>query len=79
MMKKVMTVLILVCVMAGESISAMAAPTVFIPGQECPVMTAERAKSKFHWDYKGTRYYFCCRPCVKSFKKNPEKYLKKNK
>lgn len=41
----------------------------------CSVMPGHIAKQKFFADYQGKRYYFCCRPCVKAFKKNPEKYL----
>jgi YHS domain-containing protein len=25
-------------------------------------------------DYKGRSYYFCCRPCLDDFRKNPDKY-----
>ena len=42
----------------------------------CPVMPGERVKEKFYVDHAGERIYFCCRPCVKAFKKNPRKYLK---
>jgi len=42
----------------------------------CPVMPGEAVKEKFYFDYKGERIYFCCRNCIKTFKKNPEKYLK---
>lgn len=27
-------------------------------------------------EYKGVTYHFCCKQCVKAFKKNPEKYIK---
>ena len=30
-------------------------------------------------NYKGTEVRFCCNDCVKSFKKDPEKYLTKLK
>jgi YHS domain-containing protein len=30
-------------------------------------------------DYQGNRVYFCCPPCLKEFKKDPEKYVKKMK
>jgi YHS domain-containing protein len=45
-------------------------------GQTCPVMIGRPVKEKFFVDYKGERTYLCCAPCVKAFKKNPEKYLK---
>lgn len=47
-----------------------------VPNTTCPVMPGERVKEKFYVDYEGERIYFCCRPCVKAFKKNPAKYLK---
>jgi len=31
--------------------------------------------SEFHYEYKGTTYYFCCQSCLDRFKANPEKYL----
>lgn len=27
--------------------------------------------------HEGQEVKFCCKPCIKKFKKNPEKYLKK--
>ena len=42
----------------------------------CPVMLGTAVKEKFYTDYRGERIYFCCRACVKAFKKNPKKYLK---
>ena len=40
----------------------------------CIVMPGNAVKEKFFADYKGERIFFCCRACVKAFKKNPEKY-----
>lgn len=45
----------------------------------CPVMPGTRVQKKFYADYQGERIYFCCRPCVKAFKKHPERYLKRLK
>lgn len=42
----------------------------------CPVMGGLINK-KIYADYQGNRVYFCCPPCLKEFKKNPEKYVKK--
>lgn len=42
----------------------------------CPVMPGHAIKEKFFVDYQGERIYFCCRSCVKAFKKHPERYLK---
>ena len=43
----------------------------------CPVMIGNRAKEKFFVDHEGMRIYLCCRSCVKAFKRNPQKYLKR--
>jgi YHS domain-containing protein len=42
----------------------------------CPVMGGLINKN-IYADYQGNRVYFCCPPCLKEFKKNPEKYVKK--
>ena len=42
----------------------------------CPVMPGESVKKKFHVDYEGHRIYFCCKPCIRSFKRDPEKYIR---
>jgi YHS domain-containing protein len=42
----------------------------------CPVMGGVINKN-IYADYQGNRVYFCCPPCLKEFKKNPEKYVKK--
>ena len=43
----------------------------------CPVMPGTAVKDKFFVDYQGKRVYLCCRACVKAFKKNPKKYIKR--
>ncbi len=43
----------------------------------CLVMPGNRVSEKYFADYAGERFYFCCRPCVKAFKRNPHKYLDK--
>ena len=43
----------------------------------CPVMAGEAIKKKFFVDHKGHRIYLCCKPCVRAFKRDPEKYMKK--
>ena len=45
----------------------------------CPVMKSKIASAKLasgYSDYKGTRYYFCCKSCKPAFDKNPAKYVK---
>ncbi len=43
---------------------------------QCPVMGGEINKEVYA-DHNGERIYFCCNPCVESFKKDPQKYLDK--
>ncbi len=45
----------------------------------CPVMPGTHGKSNLAVDYRGTTYYLCCGSCVRSFKKNPDKYLRPSK
>jgi len=44
----------------------------------CPVMGGLINKS-IYADYQGSRVYFCCPPCLREFKKDPEKYITKMK
>lgn len=48
------------------------------PQTKCPVLGGNVDKS-IYADYKGYRYYFCCKGCDEEFKKNPEKYIEKMK
>jgi YHS domain-containing protein len=45
---------------------------------KCPVLGGNVDKNVYA-DYKGYRYYFCCKGCDAEFKKNPEKYIEKMK
>ena len=58
--------------LAGAAVAAVAPPDGM-----CPVMPGHKVKSKFFTDYEGERVYFCCRSCIKAFKKNPQKFLHK--
>lgn len=42
----------------------------------CPVMGGAVDK-QFYADHKGQRVYFCCPTCIKAFKADSEKHLKK--
>jgi YHS domain-containing protein len=44
----------------------------------CPVMGTKMKKKDAYdkMEYKGKKYYLCCKKCVDEFKKNPEKYIK---
>ena len=44
----------------------------------CPVMGGLVNKN-IYADYQGNRVYFCCPPCLREFKKDPDKYVKKMK
>jgi len=46
------------------------------PQTDCPVLAGKIDKNVYA-DYKGKRIYFCCKGCDASFKKDPEKYMKK--
>lgn len=46
------------------------------PQTECPVMGGAINK-ELYVDYKGERVYFCCVGCPETFRKDPEKYMKK--
>ena len=46
------------------------------PQTTCPVMGGKINKD-IHVDYQGQRVYLCCEGCKETFKKDPEKYLKK--
>jgi YHS domain-containing protein len=47
-----------------------------VPQKTCPVMGGDIDKSVYA-DYHGKRVYFCCGMCEDTFKKDPEKYIKK--
>ena len=40
-------------------------------------MTVNPASASHFYDYKGTRYYFCCDGCRSMFAADPAKYLAK--
>ena len=43
----------------------------------CPVSGEELEDSAIFTDFEGRRIFFCCNKCEKSFKADPQKYLKK--
>jgi len=38
----------------------------------------DRIRAELTYRYKGKRYFFCSKECLEKFKKNPEKYIKKD-
>jgi Cu+-exporting ATPase len=45
--------------------------------QKDPVcgMDVDPASAKYHFDYSGRTYYFCCGGCLEKFRTDPERYL----
>jgi YHS domain-containing protein len=63
------------CDQKGAKEEGPAAPTAQAQ-TTCPVMGGKIDKTIFA-DYEGKRVYFCCPDCVKTFNKEPQKYVKK--
>ena len=43
----------------------------------CPVSGDKiKAGEEVKFEYEGKIYNFCCKMCIKDFKKNPQKYIK---
>lgn len=52
-------------------------PALANPGNaNCPIMTADEADPDTTVSYQGIEIAFCCGPCVKQFKKEPDYYAK---
>jgi YHS domain-containing protein len=43
--------------------------------EKCPIMTDEDADADIKVGYQDTFIHFCCSPCVKQFKKEPDYYV----
>lgn len=41
----------------------------------CPIMTEDEADVEAKVSYQGKDIYFCCSPCVKQFKADPDYYV----
>lgn len=70
--------LVLLFVAAAAFALLPMSPAWAAPQTECPVMGGAITK-ELYVDYKGERIYFCCAGCPETFKKDPEKYMKKLK
>lgn len=70
-MKIVRSVVLTILIVIGISLSADAADR----AGHCIVMPGHAVKQKFYTDYQGSKIHFCCRACVRAFKKNPQRYL----
>lgn len=70
------------CGASGHEDSAKAAQNksgaINVGNKICPV-TGDKIDEKTNttYEYEGKIYNFCCPMCISSFKKNPEKYIKK--
>jgi YHS domain-containing protein len=42
----------------------------------CPVRPTEPGLEEYELEYAGQKIRFCCEPCMRAFKKNPQAYLK---
>lgn len=73
------TGLALLCAGAATASTEPAAKDKPYPKKTCIVSDNELGSmgAVITKSYKGQQVKFCCKPCVKKFDKNPEKYLKK--
>jgi YHS domain-containing protein len=70
--------LVLLCAAVTAFAFLSLSPAWAAPQTECPVMGGPITK-ELYVDHNGERVYFCCESCPETFKKNPEKYMKKLK
>jgi YHS domain-containing protein len=80
-MKKAMVVFITLALVLtfgflGNTSSFAAEGEKGVPQTKCPVMGSNIDK-KVYLDYQGKRIYFCCPECIKTFKEQPDVYIKK--
>lgn len=45
------------------------------PNKKCPIMTEDEADLEEKVAYQGKEIFFCCGPCVKQFKAEPDYYV----
>jgi uncharacterized membrane protein/YHS domain-containing protein len=62
-----------ITILLGPILCGAAAPPP--ANTQCPVMMDEPIDKAFSTEYKGKTVYLCCKSCLASFKKTPEKYL----
>ncbi len=64
------------CDFGGKAQAAEAKGVVEVGNTVCPVSGEKiEAGETVKAEYGGKTYSFCCKMCVKDFKKNPEKYI----
>lgn len=59
-----------------RGMKSMSAKTVGFAVDPVCGMKVDLKTAKFKTDYKGKTYYFCAKGDLKTFKKNPQKYIK---
>lgn len=64
------------CMIIGFAVIAAHQPAWAKPQTLCPVM-GYAINKKIFVDHNGKRVYFCCNGCPETFKKEPDKYIKK--
>ena len=73
-LKNICTVLLVV--FAFSIGTSLAADNSANEQKTCPVMGGTINKD-IYADYEGKRVYFCCDACIRTFKKDPAKYITK--
>lgn len=61
----------------GHGVSKNAKHVITCPVTGDKVDMDKATKSHLYADYKGNRYFFCCKDCPSMFKENPGKYASK--
>lgn len=71
MKKTFLTPLVAALALFGAELSHAEEPA----NKVCPIMTEDEADVEAKVSYQGKDIYFCCSPCVKQFKKEPDYYV----
>lgn len=61
----------------GHGVSKNAKHVITCPVTGDKVDMDKAAKAHMYADFKGNRYFFCCKDCPSMFKKSPVKYASK--
>ncbi|MBU0715736.1 MAG: hypothetical protein KJ964_10315 [Verrucomicrobia bacterium] len=75
-MKNYMLIMGVIAVTALLGTVALADKEQLQPQIKCPVM-GERIDKSLFVDYEGKYIYVCCKDCIETVKKDPEKYIRK--
>ncbi len=61
----------------GHPVSKSAKHVITCPVTGDKLDIVKATKAHMYADFKGNRYFFCCKDCPFTFKKNPAKFAKK--